>query len=386
MLVTVQKAMDEDAIAKREEEEQRVIEGIIRNRAAQANGESPVSHHSAPAETGSFGSSLEHYNRSRTFSNSSSAVSEASSESCHTPVKPCHSADGHDDDNNNNDNDLLSLAMSPDARHQLEEEMAAQLSHETHRRMESEAEEARMRHVEEWSRSDSGMRSRVREARIAELTALLERMSRNNNTAEDEDETGREYGGLFSAFEYGARGGGGRGAALENLMRLEAAFLNASGDGEGRRRPFRRGSSERMGGDEPSNGFSISSPRRIVRGLPRRGVSTTHMDTAEMLMRGISEEEQLAMAIAMSMTDETNRQNQPRQQNEQEQGEQEAATEPNQSDTADNNSGASLAANEEAQSDGSSSSNSTRNGEINRNGASTPSLAEGEEEVIFETE
>ena len=374
----MQKAMDEDAIAKREEEEQRAIEGIIRNRAAQANGESPAPRDSTPTETGSFGSSLDHYNRSRTFSNSSSAVSEASSESCHTPVRPCHSANGHDD----NDRDLLSLAMSPDARHQLEEEMAAQLSHETHRRIESEAEEARMRHVEEWSRSDSGMRSRMREARIAELTALLERMSRNNAT-EDEYENGQESNGFFSAFDYGGRGGG-RGVALDNLMRLEAAFLTASGDGEGRRRPFRRGLSERMSSNESPNGFSIGSPRRIVRALPRRGVSTTHMETAEMLMRGISEEEQLAMAIAMSMTDETNRQNQSQQQNQHEQSEQEASTMYNQNDTS-HNPNASLVGNE-ARSGSSSSVGSTRNDEIDRSSASNLSLAENEEEVIFETE
>lgn len=377
MQVLVQKTMDEDAIAKREEEEQRVIESIIRNRVAQVNGEMPVPPSPSSESDGSegFGSSLEQYNRSRTFSNSSSAVSEGSSDaSCHTPVKQKPLV---------NDNDaLLSLAMSPDSRLQLEEEMAAQLSHETHQRMESEAEEARMRHVEEWSRTDSGIRSRMRDARVAELTSLLERMSSRNNDAED----GRELGGLFSALESGGRGN--RGSALENLMRLEAAFLHANGDGEGRRRTVRRGSSERLGDEDRHNSFSISAPRRVVRAMPRRGVSTTHMDTAEMLMRGISEEEQLAMAIAMSMTEETNRQQQQAQQ----QGEEQAASQGDRGDMAQPAAG--LQTHEEAQSyssgsssssDSSASSNSVANVIVNT-GASTPSLAEGEEEVVFETE
>jgi hypothetical protein len=338
MMVSVQKTMDEDAIAKREEEEQRVIESIIRNRVAQVNGEMP----SPPVDESSFGSSLEQYNRSRTFSNSSSAFSEHSSDaSIHSPIRPPR------------DEDLLSLAMSPDARIQLESEMAAQLSHETHRRVESEAEEARLRHLDEWSRTDSGMRSRMREARIAELTLLLEQMSRNEEARSE----------LFSALEFGGGNNNNRGA-LENLMRLEAAFLNAEG-----RRTLRRAGSERFDG----------SPRRIVR-MPRRGVSTTHMETAELLMRGVSEEEQLAMAIAMSMTEENERQQQ--QQNEQS------------VQTGDNNLTQSSTTGSEdrgvsrRESSSSDSSDSTRSetNEINNNGASTPSLDEDEEEVVFETE
>lgn len=388
MMVVVQKAMDEDAIAKREEEEQRVIESIIRNRVAQVNGEMPL--HKVPTSpsnesdgSNEFGSSLERYNRSRTFSNSSSgAISEASSSSsCHTPIKS-RSAEINDNDA------LLSLAMSPDARYQLEQEMAAQLSHETHQRMEMEAEEARVRHAEEWSRTDSGMRSRMREARIAELTALLERMSQNNNT-----ESGEELGGLFSALDYGGRGANNRGSALENIMRLEAAFLNATGEsGEGRRRPmFQRGSSERMGNgntneDNRYNSFSIGSPRRVVRGMPRRGVSTTHLETAEMLMRGISEEEQLAMAIAMSMQENTRQQQQGQQEQQQQQNEQQQSD----GQVAESSQGAQVApgleTHEEAQSDrsGSSSDSDSDADEVNNMQASNPSLADGEEEVVFE--
>lgn len=353
--------MDEDAIAKREEDEQRVIESMIRNRAAQVNGEMPASPSSESDEQSNFGSSLEQYNRSRTFSNSSTVASEASSDGSRTPVKQ-----------NNDDNALLSLAMSPDARLQLEEEMAAQLSHETHQRMESEAEEERMRHAEEWSRSDSGVRSRMREARITELTNMLERMT------SDTRQRGQDLSGLLSALENGR--GGNRSTALENMMRLEAAFLNATGE-ERTRQSFRRGLSERLGNVDRQNGFTLSSPRRVVRAMPRRGVSTTHMETAEMLMRGISEEEQLAMAISMSMAEESNRQQQ--QSNEEHQDGQQTQIQL-ESDEGDHAQPVALETNE-SESDSSSSFDSSHT-DTNANEASTPSLADGEEQVVFETE
>ena len=162
------------------------------------------------------------------------------------------------------DDDLTSsiqlLAMSPDNRRSLESEMRAQLSHETHRRMEIEAEEARMRHAREWYSGAGGTRSRVREARLAELTNLLERMSAmcrggggegldgvagSGGSDSEGDDTSlmardqeRDFGRapppsvslsrLLRAMENSAnvsRGGGGANRSLEELMRLEAAFF-----------------------------------------------------------------------------------------------------------------------------------------------------------------
>eukprot|EP00804_Cyclotella_cryptica_P025714 CCRYP_002929-RA/>CCRYP_002929-RA protein AED:0.03 eAED:0.03 QI:32/1/1/1/1/1/2/189/653 len=406
MSVSVQKGMDEDAIAKRDEDEQRVIEAIIRNRVAQVNGEAPsprpLSQSSSLMNEASdgeqtFGSSLEQYNRSRTFSNSSSAVSEGSASDpggnngSSTPKRPVNDEDA-----------LMFLAMSPDARRELEREMRAQLSHETHQRMVHEAEEERMRHAEEWSRSDSGIRSRMREARIAELTQLLERMSGRDDGGGDgegvQDEgdstegAGRgdeSFGGLLRALEsYGSdRRGANRGDALENLMRLEAALLLGSGtDDNSRRRMLlnRRTSPARLGNenDDGNGPFSLGgSPRRVIRALPRRGVSTTHMDTAEMLMRGISEEDQLAMAIAMSMMDSETQQEEQQQVSEHEsqnqEGEAEATGEHHLSDLEN----AEQVRNESIN----DSTHGALNNEINNTSAST-TLDEDEEEVVFETE
>jgi hypothetical protein len=252
--------------------------------------------------------------------------------------------------------------------------------------MESEAEEARTRHAEEWARTDSGIRSRMRDARIVELTQLLERMS--NRREEDGGEQngggrgGESLGDLLRALEtYGSdRRGFQRGAALENLMRLEAALLFGAGDG-GRRSLNRRTSSERFGSDDEQNSFSGGSnfSRRIVRALPRRGVSTTHMDTAEMLMRGISEEDQLAMAIAMSMQDANNQQQQQEQEGT---GQDNVHNQDDQGETA----GPHLLARNEARESGSSSDSvpDYTITEMNNTGVSTP-LDDVEEEVVFET-
>jgi len=230
--------------------------------------------------------------------------------------------------------------MSPDDRRALESEMREQLSHETHRRMESEAEEARNRHTQEWYESSAGMRSRVREARLAELTGLLARMGARGGVGNNEDD-GEGEGSLMAAAANEGLGGGAslsrllrameaasvsggssRNNTLEELMRLEAAFFvgNSESGLRGRRnqslrssaRNSRRssGSGDNDDNEEPRGRRNQSLRSSARRGLAsnRGGMSSTHLDTAELLMRGVSEEEQLAMAIAMSMQDASEQQ------------------------------------------------------------------------------
>jgi len=286
--VQVQSGMDDQAIAEREKEEQRVIEATIRSRSGHtAEGSGSISGSSGSS---SFGSELENYNRSRarTFSRES-AVSESSGYS-----GLCDSESAL----------IMSVAMSPDERRSIEQEMRSQLSHETHVRMENEAEEARVRHAQEWFGSGAGARSRVRETRLAELTGLLERMS------------AREEAALAPAVESGGNVGLS-GLLREDLARLEQHMLGlhsrrnelqGSSSGGSRR-------SSRNTGYVGSGAGGVDDPRlgplgaRISRRFVQREVSATHLDTAELLMRGVSEEEQLALAIAMSMQDHQENQN-----------------------------------------------------------------------------
>jgi hypothetical protein len=409
MSITVQRAMDEDDILKRDQEEQRVIEAAIRNRAAQKNGESAGldnnTSDNSPEGTGTFGSSLDNYNRTRTFSNASSSnVSATSSE-------PGGTAITNMDDTNNA---LLSVAMTPEDRRALENEMRAQLSHETHQRMRSEEEEASMRRAQEWYGSEAGARSRMRDARLAELSDLLARMSgRGENDGEDGEggAVGRgrgaaTLGSLIRAMERTGRGG----PTMEDLMRLEAAFLLGM-DGDMRRQRNQSssaGNSSRSDNDGLAAGFGYSDPhgvsmlgrtggpsRRVqMRGSGGRGISSAHLDTAELYMRGVSEEEQIAMAIAMSMQDQQQTQND----GDQEATEDSSATETNEDVQRDENQSSNTeeSAEEESSSEwsreteeevsvggGNDNTNANVNAPSASNGADAVSLDEDEEEVVF---
>jgi len=408
LVINVQQGMNEGDVAEREEEEQKAIEALIRSRAAQVNGEAPGPREgdfpmgngslldcAGSANSGGFGSSLDNYNRSRTFSNASSNVSNSDRDSTGTPHATTNRSNPSDESNA-----LLSLAMTPEERDMLEREMREQLFHPTHRRMQEEAEEARLRHAQEWSRSDSGIRSRMREARLAELTRLLSNMSRGNNDDDDDNEDrdrddedngfslfsfgnagrdhrARDLSSLINALESSSgshgRNASSRGRTLEDLMRLEAAFLLGMDDDSRRQqRPLGRSNNNDDRVNDTNNsslsalrfgrpGISLSSDRtgsRFGRGFSSRGVSATHMDTAELLMRGISEEEQIAMAIALSM--------------------QEANASTEDSDTAQNEEGSNASDSE--------SSFHGRRGNEERGDALESALHNDEEQVIFEVE
>jgi hypothetical protein len=348
LIVTVQGGMDEGDVAKREEEEQRVIEATIKSRVMELHGECPVPAPGgapSPTPSPSFGSSLENYNRSRALSNaSSSSIGDPSPSGT-----PTHGGAASSHGDASSAHAIQLLAMSPDDRRALESEMRAQLSHETHRRMEVEAEEARRRHTREWYGGVADARLRAREARLAELTGLLERMGSARGggglgpgggdgddtlMARDGGERGGGRGGgaggaaslsrLIRAMENSSSLGGGRSSSLEELMRLEAAFFLGMDDESPRPNYLAAGGQSYvgnsisddnnnmeamgaglfgLGGRPPS---SIRAPNRIVRnrfGSNRLAGTSAHMDTVELLMRGVSEEEQLAMAIAMSMHD-----------------------------------------------------------------------------------
>jgi hypothetical protein len=130
---------------------------------------------------------------------------------------------------------------------------------------------------------------------------------------------------LLRAVENSTRPGGSRNITLEELMRLEAAFFLGMDD-ESPRLNYRAAGGQAygvnsdsddnnsmeaavgaglfgLGGRPPS---TIRPPNRIARGRfgsNRLAGTSAHLDTVELLMRGVSEDEQLAMAIAMSMQD-----------------------------------------------------------------------------------
>ena len=196
---------------------------------------------------------------------------------------------------------------------------------------------------------------------------------------------------------------------MEDLMRLEAAFLLGM-DGDMRRQ---RSVRNRSDNDGLAAGFGFSDqrtarssasmlgrsggpPRRVQLRGAGRGISTTHLDTAELYMRGVSEEEQLAMAIAMSMQDQQQTENE---------GEEEASTSNDATETNDDvqrSENISSRTEESAEEESSSSSESSEESEeeesvgqendhiianVNapapNNDTGAGSLDEDEEEVVF---
>jgi hypothetical protein len=285
--------MDDTAIQERYEEEQRQIEAQIRARGAAAapnkkEGEkdgsvtnrqsiprdeapvTPTPH--TPPPPGSFGSSLE---RSPYRRMASSTLSE----------------------------DNISV-MTPEHRQQVEEHVRAQHTHPLAMRLQAEEAERRWQNEREYYQQNPHRQLRRQ---------LLESSTRR----------GRDWNRIVDAFE---RSGNGTVNSLDDLVVLEAAIM-LSMEEEARR----RGETPEMSTTESSRqrhpsqfdaarhasaGFPLARERlgraerevEALRELRRQRMSGMLRPSGGVggrwLMRGISEEEQIAMAIAASLQDQ----------------------------------------------------------------------------------
>lgn len=328
--------MNAEAMLAREETEQRVIEAKIRERAqnVEASSDSSSDVGQGQATSGSehsshsgFGSSLEQNERIASLRARSSSLSDHENAEA-IPEEVLRS----------------SFAMTPEERRMLEDEMRAQHSHPLSLRLEAEAEERRIHNEREFNRNNPNqfMDSRHR--------------SRRYRTSH---EPRRNWNQIVEAFE---RGGHGEVNSLDDLVVLEAAMIlsmeeearrrgtgHAMGNGEsnepfdanrhategfplvrsilsGRQQASRGEDSEDQNQQIQSSANSLYSRRRGRNSLLRAGYASsehdndddngsrnyndndnaldTALDTAGLLMRGISEDDQLAMAIAASLQDQ----------------------------------------------------------------------------------
>ena len=370
MTVTPALAMNAESMLLREEAEQRVIEAKIRQRAALQNDEaaaavgassasslssanttnaesrvskeSPGSAVPSPPPSTGFGSSLQQHERIASFRARSSSLSD---QEIAETIPP----------------DVLrdSFAMTPEERRLLENEMRAQHSHPLSLQLEAEAEERRMLNEQEYLRNNPLTHSHTLEPRA--------RRSSSRRSRGGEHQPRRNWNQIVEAFE---RGGNGSVNSLDDLVVLEAAMI-LSMEEENRRRASGRGGDahniNNSGGgcssrnvtslhiDDTSNnnesdfdanqhandGFPLvrsllsgrhpvtrmsdpdltASRRRSRNSLLRTttqqasegNINAAAMDTAGLVMRGITEDDQLAMAIAASLQDQ---QQQPHRQHE----------------------------------------------------------------------
>lgn len=287
--VSVAKQLTVEEIREREVEEQRVMEAVIKSReiAAESNKENGGTSN----ENSDFGSTLAKDSRVAEMRARSESITSSGS-----------------DHNQTDDNIIRSLSMTPEERRRLEDEMKAQLVHPVALREQAMAEEQRLDHDRAYSRSHGGGSVRMQRA--------LERLRSNSRY---QNRRGRDWNQIVDAFE---RGGNGQVRTLDDLVVLEAAIM--------------LGMEQDRRAREDSNGFDASirtregfplarplfnrreeetSPQNVrsrsfgERSRERQSMGDTAMDTAALLMRGISEEDQVAMAIAASLQDQNTNDN-----------------------------------------------------------------------------
>jgi len=341
LAVTVAKKMDATAIAERDAEEQMVISAKLRDRSGSSSTtttpEDQELLEQAPAVS-QFGSSLAQNERVAILRARSESI--ASESSCGDVV--------------------ASLVMTPDERRALEEEMRAQHNHPLSMRLEAEEAERRLNNDREYYRAQTGrlreLRARrellhgsmasvngsgtggVRASASAAAGAAAASRRRPRGTT---NRSGRDWNRIVDAFE---SNGSGAIQSLDDLVVLEAAIMLSME--EGARRHDDSGSEEEEQDDagqasasldadrHASEGYPLARTRpgrpqneedtstdlnqqvqSLVRGIRQRsrGGSSSRssgargvaadmsLDTAAMWMHGISEEEQIAMAIAASL-------------------------------------------------------------------------------------
>ena len=298
--------LNNEQLESRQADEQRVIESRIRRRVEEQQNPEQAPAEEYPIESATSGrpgltSSLENNNDSRM-----------------------------------NDVQLLrQLSLTSQDRAALEQEMRAQHTHPLALQVEAEEEQRRIQNEIDYHRNNSnrarmlgqngGLRGRL--SRMTSEPALMSSMGRSGR---------RNWNDMVEAFG----SGGGDVNSLDDMVVLEAAIL-LSMEEDARRRgepnstdtnetsnsvshharegfPMlqERLSSSRAGdsrGDTLSSSMGsrmvpMASPRSRFR-RPERSMSaappTTLLDSASLLLRGVTEDEQVAMAIALSMQEDS---------------------------------------------------------------------------------
>ena len=262
MYVAIARRLDPSEIQNREEQDQRLIEFAIR---ARANGEEV----STPTERVSegFGSSLEN----------DKFVSRARSRT----VSDCERGSEV-----NKDIQLLrQLSLSSEDRIALEREMRAQHTHPLALQMEAEAAERRIANELEYYRNNP-QRSRdaaMQRARLIGSESFRNRISRMNP----------DHMRMVSSRNRHSFNDFSDSTSLDDMVVLEAALLLSMEE------------EVRANGDQEQldRNSDIGGSRRWFRGSGRPPWASATMDVGlpGTFSRGFSEDEQLAMAIALSM-------------------------------------------------------------------------------------
>lgn len=256
--------------------------------------------------------------------------------------------------------DITALAMTPDERRALEREMQAQSSHPLAQRLEREEAERRMRNELEYYRNLMRQRQQQQQ-HLRSMYSAIHRggggtsttpSSVNGSRRSHNSRVNRELNRILYAFEHGEDMPE---TSLDDLMALEAALV-LSVQEEDRRGMTDRGD-ERVGSTQvravSGRGAAADSDgndnlddaaaadddnfhdpilatvqrarnralyyqNRSSSSRSSRSRSALTMDPSSIFVRGLSEEEQLAMAIAASLEEQRQQQQEQQQQQQEE--------------------------------------------------------------------
>jgi len=312
MQTTVAKQMGARDVQKREEEEQKTIEAQIKAQVTAPNSShngsensdsspaTPVQPENEATETSPslFGSSLERHSTRILRARSESLSSVDVDDSCSTT------------------SDNTSFTLTVEERRTIEAEMRAQLSHPLTRQIEEEADERRTQNELEYYRS-SYFRSRTSNSAEAVLLRALasgnRRIPRRGSSEADLPNSLDDLVALNASLvleagdtrneDEGSEDGEADDANVERVRAIQNA----------RERLLRTLIAQRSGGDDQQRNSrsqtSLSARNlrdaritsRRARMSRARMPSESQLDTAGMLMRGITEEQQIALAMALSM-------------------------------------------------------------------------------------
>ncbi|OEU19985.1 hypothetical protein FRACYDRAFT_148429, partial [Fragilariopsis cylindrus CCMP1102] len=241
-----------------------------------------------------FGSSLEKDERFKMTRKRSESF--ASNEGSHMPQKENES--------------IKSIAMTTEERECLEDEMRAQHLHPLVLELEAEAQERRLENDRAY-RSSTGRRNTARAQQTVDLL-------RNHS---GDSESTRNWDQLANFFERGDAAN-----SIDDMSALEAAILFSLGEDRstlslltGQMDDTSSGGStngrEEEDSTAPASGNLNSSRRGRVQlmrsslgalsAARQRGMGSVTLDTASLMMRGLSEDDQISMAIAASLQDQS---------------------------------------------------------------------------------
>jgi hypothetical protein len=209
---------------------------------------------------------------------------------------------------------IQSIAMTPEERQRLEEEMKAQHFHPLVLRLESQAQERRLENDRAYQSTASARNQQTFDTATSRGYHMSRRARERRNWDQlasffDQGEDMDDMSALETAILYSRlrdernSEGGSNNSDREQLDGIPLLRTLLTGQLDGNEGSSRSGRSLNLRSSRRQRNQLTRSGLGSF-GMRNRGMGDVAIETASMMMRGISEEEQISMAIAASMRDQ----------------------------------------------------------------------------------